>query len=583
MTHWSWRGVSVLLLMLLQTPAFARIVIDVRGVSGPERENVLTFLSVERNKDRRDLDADTVQRMFNRIDEEIGNALRPFGFYAPQIESAYREEGQDWRVDITITPGTPVTLEAVNLTIEGPGADSGIFDSMRAQTMLVAGNRLLHADYDRVRNELTRIAESNGYLDARLLQNQLLVDADAHTARVDLRLSTGDQYHFGEVTIQQSVIRPDLMERFLRFRTGEAYSTDLLLRTQFALDDSLYFANLEVVPGARDPETLSVPISITADRGRRRLTFSLGYGTDTATRGTVGWIDSRVNDRGHRFRSEIRASSIQRSAEARYDIPIGDPALEKFSLLALVQREERADVQTVENSLTPSLTQVFGRWQRVISLGLTHTTTDDGALNSTANLLVPGIAFARVPQGFLGETLFTRPFFIELKGSHSALGSDSDFLQLHIQAERAIALWPKWSMLLRAELGASTVRNFEELPGIYRFFAGGDRSVRGFGYDSLSPEVQVLQPDGSIAFKKTGGRHLAIGSAELVRELPRNLAISAFVDAGNAFNEWGDKLEYSAGVGMRFRLPGISLGIDIAQPLSQNGSPRLHLNISPQL
>jgi translocation and assembly module TamA len=573
----------VLLWLLLQAPAFARIQVTVTGVEGAERDNVLAFLSVERNKDRPGLDEDTVERMFNRIDREVRNALRPFGLYEPEVMSSFRQDGAEWRISINITPGPAVMLEAVSIAIEGPGAAEPIFDSLRSQTILVPGNRLMHADYDRVRGELTRIAEANGYLDARLLQNQLLVDAAARTARVDLRLTTGERYHFGEVTITQSSIRPELMERFLRFQTGDPYSTELLLRTQFALDDSLYFSNLEVIPGTRDPETLTVPVSITAGLSRRRLTFSLGYGTDTQLRGTVGWIDSRVNDRGHRFRAEARASAVQRSVDLRYDIPIGDPALEKFSVQGLGEWERRSDIETLEYSITPSLTQVYGRWQRVLSLAFTNTTTDDGVTSTTSSLLVPGIAFALVPQGFLGEALFTRPFFIELIGSHSALGSDADFLQLHVQAEKAIPLWPKWSMLLRAELGASAVRNFDELPGIYRFFAGGDRSVRGFGFESLSPEEPVTQPDGTVVLQKTGGRHLLVGSVELVRELPRNLAVSAFFDAGNAFNEWGDPLEYSAGVGMRFRLPGISLGIDVAQPLSEDGDPRLHLNISPQL
>jgi translocation and assembly module TamA len=576
-------GLLFLLLVLLQAPALARIRVEVQGVDGPERANVLAFLSVERNQNRPDLDEDTVLRMFNRIDREVRNALRPFGLYEPEISSSYRADGTDWRVQVNITPGPPVMLQAVDIVIEGPGAEDRIFDSLRRQTILVPGNRLNHPDYERVRGELTRVAEANGYLDARLLQNQLLVDVEARTARVDLRLTTGQQYHFGAISIMQEAIRPQLMDRFLRFREGDPYSIDQLLRTQFALDDSLYFSSVEVVPGERDQEALTVPVSISANKSRRRLTYSVGYGTDTQLRGTIGWIDSRVNDRGHRFRAELRASAIQQSLDARYDIPIGDPALERFSVQALGEYDQRSDIDTTEFSVTPSLTQVRGRWQRVTSLAFTNTSTDDGVNKSVSNLVVPGIAFARVPQGFLGESLFTRPFFVELIGSHSILGSDANFLRLHVMSERAFPLRPKWSMLLRGELGVSLVDNFNDLPGIYRFFAGGDRSVRGFGFDALSPEEPVTQPDGSVQMQKTGGRHMLVGSVEIVRELPRSLAVSAFFDAGNAFNKFGDPLEYSAGVGLRFRLPGVSMGIDIAQPLSENNGVRLHLNISPQL
>ena len=56
-----------------------------------------------------------------------------------------------------------------------------------------------------------------------------------------------------------------------------------------------------------------------------------------------------------------------------------------------------------------------------------------------------------------------------------------------------------------------------------------------------------------------------------------------FFDVGNAFNRFGDPLEYSVGVGLRYRLPVVSLGLDMAQPLSTNDGPRLHLNISPKL
>ena len=38
------------------------------------------------------------------------------------------------------------------------------------------------------------------------------------------------------------------MRRFLRFQEGDPYNGTQLLRTQFALDDSLYFSQVEVDP-----------------------------------------------------------------------------------------------------------------------------------------------------------------------------------------------------------------------------------------------------------------------------------------------------------------------------------------------
>ena len=55
---------------------------------------------------------------------------------------------------------------------------------------------------------------------------------------------------------------------------------------------------------------------------------------------------------------------------------------------------------------------------------------------------------------------------------------------------------------------------------------------------------------------------------ELIRDLPKNFAVAAFADVGNAFDNFGDPLMYSVGVGVRLRLPVVSVGIDVAQALT---------------
>jgi translocation and assembly module TamA len=588
-----WRAASVLaaFALLAGAPLRAAIRIEVEGVDGEVRGNVYAFLTMERFRYREDLTEDAVLRMYNRLDAEARSALRPFGFYNPQVRTTIvpQDEGRNWRVEIRIDPGQPVLIDAVDVLVEGPGAPDPVFQPILNQTVLRKGEPLHHGLYEQVKGDLMRTAASNGYLDARLTDNQMLVDANAQTARLRLVLDTGQQYRFGAVAIEQSVIRPALMRRFLRFQEGDPYSTTQIIRTQFALDDSLYFSNVEVLPQERDRANLTVPVRIEATKSDRQFTFGPGYGTDTGVRGTLGWTDSRLNSLGHRFRFEVRASSISRTIDSRYDIPIGDPALDRFSLQLARREEEISVLDTTELSLTPSITRVRGAWQRVMSLALTRTTTDNGGTEVTSNLLAPGISFASVPEGFLGEALFSRGLYFDLIGSQSLLGSKADFLRAHVQFERVFDLVPQWHLLVRGEAGSSLVKDFNELPGIYRFFAGGDRSVRGFGYNALSPLEPVHLrptpqfPNGRDALLPTGGRHLLFGSVEIARDLPRNLALATFVDVGNAFNRFGDPLEYSAGIGMRYRLPVVTIGIDVAKSLSAPGGPRLHLNISPKL
>lgn len=577
------RALLPALLLLIALPCQAKIDVELRGVDGDVERNVQVFLSVQRYKERKDVDADTVNRLYNRIDGEVRDALRPFGYYEPQIESKLTQNGNDWSIAIDITPGEPVRVRNISIEIEGPGADDPLFTAIRDERALREGMRLNHGVYEGVKSSLTRAAAANGYLDAKLEQNELVVDVAAHSASIAIRLQTGPRYKFGAINIEQSVIRPKLMQRYLRFHEGEPYSVEQLLRTQFALDDSLYFSTVEVTPGEADAETLTVPVSITAMRGDKQLSLGAGYGTDTRLRGTLTWTDPRLNDRGHRFRFEVKASEINSSINARYDVPIGDPALERFSLEAENEYEDKPAVDTNTFSVTPSVTQVYGNWQVVTRVAATYTSENRGVDKTSETLLVPGLVIASVPEGFLGESLFSRTLYMELLGSQKALGSDADFASVLLQSERAFDLSYRWHLLTRGQIGAMWTRNFDEVPTIYRFFAGGDRSVRGFAYESLAPLGPVVNEDGTTVMKPVGGKNLLVGSLEIVRDLPRNLAVASFFDFGNAFNNWGDALEYSAGLGVRYRLPVVSLGIDVAKPLSTSGDVRFHINITPKL
>ena len=357
-------------LLLAAAPLQAAIRVDIDGVDAELKRNVEAFLSVERYKDRDKMEEDTVVRLYNRIDEEVRSALKPLGYYEPQMHSTYEssKNDKDWRIRITIEPGKPVIIESAEVGIEGPGKDDPVFRQVRDRDTLRKGVRLNHGNYEQAKGDLQRIAAAYGYLDAKLLENQMKVDPAAHRADIRLRLDTGPRYHFGEIRIEQSVIRPELMRRFMRFKEGDPFSAALLLRTQFALDDSQYFSTLEVLPQDRDPATLSVPVSITAKQNRQSFSLGGGYGTDTGLRGTFGWTDPRINDLGHRFRVEVQASNITRRIDARYDVPMGDPAVERMSLLATDRKDQTADLETTELSLTPSVTQVQGGWQRVFSL-----------------------------------------------------------------------------------------------------------------------------------------------------------------------------------------------------------------------
>ncbi|HSY06872.1 MAG TPA: BamA/TamA family outer membrane protein [Steroidobacteraceae bacterium] len=615
--RWHWRAPWLALCLLTGALAQAAGVnVEVRGVDEQLRTNVLAYLSFERyRKGGAELNADTVERLHNRVEREVQEALRPFGYYEPKVESTVTEQGHgEWRVVIDIAPGEPVRVQLIEVRVTGAGQHDALFTRILNHLPLHPGDRLNHALYEGLKGDLQRTAATYGYLDAKLIRNELVVDPTQHTADIALELETGERYRFGPTSIEQHVIRDSLVRRYLRYHQGDYYDLTQVLRTQFALDDSQYFANLEVQPQDPDRQARIVPLKIHADPSRRhRYSVGAGYATDTGVRGTLGFEDRHLNTLGHSFSVEVQAAQVTRYyVQSHYRIPVGDPALENISLNASIEQQILADVTATTQSAGPSFTHVSGPLQYVWQLNAVRSTTDDVNGSVTERLLVPEIDLASVPKGFLGEPQFVRPFFAELKGSDSALGSDANFIQLHMQAERVFHLSRRWHLLLRDEVGATLVKNFADLPAYYRFFAGGDNSVRGFAYNELSPleAVCTQNPAGQFlkngntckaiaGYIKTGGKDVFTGTVEVIRDLPRNLGIATFVDYGNALNSFQKAaclpgpagqpeictpfIQYSVGVGLRVRLPVMTLGIDIAQPLSVTAGPRLHINFSPKL
>ena len=571
---------------LANTSAQASINVELEGVEGPERENVLAYLSLARYAPLDDLSPDVVDRIFNRAEAEVWDALRPFGYYNAKVIGTLTPDGRNWIAHLTVTPGLPVMISAAQVTLAGPGAGESFLTELVEAKPLQPGHRLDHATYESLKGELQRRATANGYLDAHYTQSEMLVDPAKLSATITLTLETGARYRFGDVTIDQDVVNPSVVKRLVRFRQGDWYDAAALLRTQFALDDSAYFRVVQVLPGDRDSATLTVPVRIDARRGHRnRYTIGVGYDTDFGPRLRFAWNNRYVNTAGHRLRFGANLAKNNQQISATYVMPIGDPAREKAQLDLTTSNLQLADARVRSAALRPSLTHVLGRWQRVLFTDLLRTQSTAGGVTSNATIVVPGISLSPVPPSFTGDgtTASTGTgFFAELIGSGAALGSSATFLRVHVRDDWRFKIAPLWSVLARVELGASLVRRFEEFPVQYRFFAGGDRSVRGFSFNSLSPlDVIPATATTPVQRLRTGGKYLEVASLELERDLPHHFAAAVFTDVGNAFNRFGDPLEYSTGIGVRYKLPFVSVGLDVAKPLSRGGSPRLHLNIAP--
>jgi translocation and assembly module TamA len=130
-----------------------------------------------------------------------------------------------------------------------------------------------------------------------------------------------------------------------------------------------------------------------------------------------------------------------------------------------------------------------------------------------------------------------------------------------------------WYSQARLEVGRVFLEPGMVVPESLRWRAGGDESVRGYGYRELGPVV-----DGAVG----SGETILTGSFELARPISAampSLWGAVFVDGGNAATSFGElKPVYGYGFGVRWRSPLGPLRVDLAW--AQNTSnPRLHFSV----
>ena len=127
-------------------------------------------------------------------------------------------------------------------------------------------------------------------------------------------------------------------------------------------------------------------------------------------------------------------------------------------------------------------------------------------------------------------------------------------------------------VLLRAEAGGTLLEEFSDLPPSQRFFAGGDQSVRGYGYQSIGP----VNADGEVI----GGAFLSTLSAELETPVHGPWGVAVFIDAGGVDDDPNPALKRGVGAGLRYLSPVGAIQLDLAHPLDgEQRGVRLHLGI----
>ena len=552
--------------------------IEVQGVNTEVEKNIRLYLGIEQQKDHALLNEGRLRHLHKKAHQEIILALQPYGYYRPEIKSELIQlSSQQWKAIYTIQPGPPLPVAEFNITLSSDMNNDVEFQNIISDHSLKKGEIFNHLSYIELKNDLAKLAAERGYFDARFIEHRVEVNLKAYEARIYINYDGGKRYRFGEVTLQQNVIKPELLKRYIPFKVGAPYTYSEVLDLQQALNDSDYFNIVEVSPGKVDVEKTEVPIIVKlTSRKNHRYSFGIGYGTDTGARAKFGWEMPRVNENGHRINTEAKVSEIGYSVGAQYRVPVLNPRTDQMVYSAGVENEKTSSSESTISKIGASLNRDLNLWRQSISLNYQQEKFIVGNDEGISKLLIPSINLSRTWGRNIIYTLDGLRFDISLRGANNRLLSDDSFTQLQGGLKAITSLGSSSRIISRGRLGTTWTDDFHQLPSSVRFFAGGSQSVRGYSYQSLGPV--------DVSGEVVGGKHLMIGSVEYEYSLSNKWGVALFYDAGNAYDNLEDKLEHGAGFGFRWKSPIGSLRFDFASAISIPGQPwRLHVNIGPDL
>jgi translocation and assembly module TamA len=566
-----------LLLAALAAPLDAvPLRVEVEGVRRELERNIRSVLSLEQ-EDEDGLTEERIRRLHAGAAAEIGQALQPFGYYRPRIRSELRQEGDRWIARYEVDAGPPIKVASVDLRVTGAGAGDPRFQRIALDFPLREGEVLLHPSYEQGKEALEDLAAEEGYIEAAFQRSQVRVDLERYRADVVLHFDTGPRYLFGDVTFSGNILNRDLLTGYVNFKPGEPLDVNKLLEMQNALSDSPYWSRVEVVTQPERAARLRVPVEVNLVPSKTmRFSGGVGYGTDTGARVRGGWELRRINRRGHRGEAEVLASEIERSVKLSYLIPGPYPRTDTLSWNAAYAREITDASDSETGLLGGQLTQYRGGWHESYSLTFQREDFEVGLDEGISNLLIPGAGWERVKADDRIDTRRGYRLLLTLQAADENLLSDSSFLQAQAEGKAIHTLGGRHRLIGRAQAGYTATDEFRELPPRIRFFAGGDRSVRGYSFRSLGREDE----EGNVI----GGEALLVGSLEYELLFLEKWGAAVFYDAGNASRDFSRELAHGAGFGLRWRSPIGPIRADLAWALTEEGRPlRFHLNIGPDL
>jgi translocation and assembly module TamA len=457
--------------------------------------------------------------LVREAEAETREALEPFGYYSPRIDVQRTRDADATAVTITVVPGVPVRVRDYRVAIQGEGSSDHYLERELDVFAPKPGAVFDHAIYEASKTRITRRLAERGYFDADFAQRKVEVTRADNAADIALVWASGDRYDMGRITFDQQpdhIIRDELLGKLVYWDEGSYYHQGKLDRLRKSLVGLDYFSRIDIQPQPGNASGHRVPVQVTLTPAKRSIyTAGVSYGTDSGGGVRLGVERRYLNSRGHKALAQVDYAQRRKTLTLQYRIPAFAwlDGWYTASLQAADEQTDYLDSRRIEFVASRS-GEINANLTAVASL---HALRERWAY--AGDIAHPQYRYApfsfpslRAEYSDADDRLYPRNGIggsLELRGGVEGAGSDADFAQLHARASWFRGLGARDRLIVRGELGHTFTDALVEMPPSLRFYAGGDRSIRGYNYREVGPRIAATSGRGAFA---VGGEIVVIGS-----------------------------------------------------------------------
>lgn len=557
-----WATLGLVSSFFFSLPVYAEQVVELKvtGVKGAKLiENVNAYTAMLDKES-----ADGSERYQQQVIEAIHKGLRTYGYYNVDVNFKLEpRQGKKSLLIAEVNMGDPVLLVEADVKLLGQAAEDKEF-LLLEKKLPKKGSALNHEQYENYKSSLQKLAQTKGYFDAEFTTSRLEVMPSTYQGWWRIVFDSKKRYRFGQFTFSNSQIREDYLRSIIPFKEGDYYSINALSELTNDYSSSNWFGSVLPNPTLNEKEKRVDVDWLFQPRKKNAMDVGIGYSTDVGMRFQLGWVRPWINSRGHSFRSNFYLSSPKQTIEATYKIPLlKNPLRYYYELSTGLENEKDSKIDTNTTAATFAALRYWNRvtgWQHSFGMRVRYDSFTQGNVEDRTLLVYPTASAIRTRLRGGIFPMWGDSQRITVDVGHRATLSEVNFFKVQASTAWVRTLANHHRFLARAEIGFLRTTDIQRIPPALRFFAGGDRSVRGYGYKKIS----LKDRNGKLI----GASRLLSGTIEYQYRLYPDWWLAIFADSGLAAGSYSTKeLRYGAGFGLRWASPVGAIKLDIATPV----------------